>query len=180
MPAEPAWILLRADAARRRRCASPPSRGNLRTVLTVERFDDEEQAIATPTRPIRPRRLRLDVKRRSRAPSGEKIKTGMVWVNVFFCAIARSRLEVEDERARQAGWPLQHGVLDEPKLVCVAYARRIAMGKVSRHVFTTTSRLMIATRSAPRVHGRSVTLFTTRMTSSSASALAISTSTPSY
>ncbi len=92
-------------------------------VLTVERFDDEEQAIARANAT----RFGLaayvwtsDVDRALRV--AEKIKTGMVWVNSFFLR----DLRVPFGGAKMSGLGRQGGRFSmefwtEPKLVCVAY-----------------------------------------------------------
>jgi acyl-CoA reductase-like NAD-dependent aldehyde dehydrogenase len=92
-------------------------------VLTVERFDDEEQAIASANAT----RFGLaayvwtsNVDRALRVP--EKIKTGMVWVNSFFLR----DLRVPFGGAKMSGLGRQGGRFSvefwtEPKLVCVAY-----------------------------------------------------------
>jgi acyl-CoA reductase-like NAD-dependent aldehyde dehydrogenase len=92
-------------------------------VLTVERFDDEEQAIASANST----RFGLaayvwtsNVDRALRV--AEKIKTGMVWVNSFFLR----DLRVPFGGAKMSGLGRQGGRFSmefwtEPKLVCVAY-----------------------------------------------------------
>ena len=92
-------------------------------VLTVERFDDEEQAIASANAT----RFGLaayvwtsNVDRALRI--AEKIKTGMVWVNSFFLR----DLRVPFGGAKMSGLGRQGGRFSmefwtEPKLVCVAY-----------------------------------------------------------
>ena len=92
-------------------------------VLTVERFDDEEQAIANANAT----RFGLaayvwtsNVDRALRV--AEKIKTGMVWVNSFFLR----DLRVPFGGAKMSGLGRQGGRFSmefwtEPKLVCVAY-----------------------------------------------------------
>ena len=92
-------------------------------VLTVERFDDEEQAIASANAT----RFGLaayvwtsNVDRALRV--AEKIKTGMVWVNSFFLR----DLRVPFGGAKMSGLGRQGGRFSmefwtEPKLVCVAY-----------------------------------------------------------
>jgi len=92
-------------------------------VLTVERFDDEEQAIALANAT----RFGLaayvwtsNVDRALRV--AEKIKTGMVWVNSFFLR----DLRVPFGGAKMSGLGRQGGRFSmefwtEPKLVCVAY-----------------------------------------------------------
>ena len=92
-------------------------------VLTVERFDDEEQAIASANAT----RFGLaayvwtsNVDRALRV--AEKIKTGMVWVNSFFLR----DLRVPFGGAKMSGFGRQGGRFSmefwtEPKLVCVAY-----------------------------------------------------------
>jgi aminomuconate-semialdehyde/2-hydroxymuconate-6-semialdehyde dehydrogenase len=92
-------------------------------VLTVERFDDEEQAIAIANAT----RFGLaayvwtsNVDRALRV--AEKIKTGMVWVNSFFLR----DLRVPFGGAKMSGLGRQGGRFSmefwtEPKLVCVAY-----------------------------------------------------------
>ena len=65
-------------------------------VLTVERFDDEEQALAgaNATRfGLAAYVWTANVDRALRV--AEKIKTGMVWVNSFFCAICASPSAVQ-------------------------------------------------------------------------------------
>jgi aminomuconate-semialdehyde/2-hydroxymuconate-6-semialdehyde dehydrogenase len=92
-------------------------------VLTVERFDDEEQAIASAN----DTRFGLaayvwtsNIDRALRV--AEKIKTGMVWVNSFFLR----DLRVPFGGAKMSGLGRQGGRFSmefwtEPKLVCVAY-----------------------------------------------------------
>jgi acyl-CoA reductase-like NAD-dependent aldehyde dehydrogenase len=92
-------------------------------VLTVERFDDEAQAIATANAT----RFGLaayvwtsNVDRALRV--AEKIKTGMVWVNSFFLR----DLRVPFGGAKMSGLGRQGGRFSmefwtEPKLVCVAF-----------------------------------------------------------
>jgi aminomuconate-semialdehyde/2-hydroxymuconate-6-semialdehyde dehydrogenase len=92
-------------------------------VLTVERFDDEDQAIAIANAT----RFGLaayvwtsNVDRALRV--ADKIKTGMVWVNSFFLR----DLRVPFGGAKMSGLGRQGGRFSmefwtEPKLVCVAY-----------------------------------------------------------
>ena len=92
-------------------------------VLTVERFDNEEQAIASANAT----RFGLaayvwtsNVDRALRV--AERIKTGMVWVNSFFLR----DLRVPFGGAKMSGLGRQGGRFSlefwtEPKLVCVAY-----------------------------------------------------------
>ncbi len=92
-------------------------------VLTVERFDDEEDAIASANAT----RFGLaayvwasNVDRALRV--AEKIKTGIVWVNSFFLR----DLRVPFGGAKMRGLGRQGGRFSmefwtEPKLVCVAY-----------------------------------------------------------
>jgi acyl-CoA reductase-like NAD-dependent aldehyde dehydrogenase len=92
-------------------------------VLTVERFDDEEQTIANANAT----RFGLaayvwtsNVDRALRV--ADKIKTGMVWVNSFFLR----DLRVPFGGAKMSGLGRQGGRFSmefwtEPKLVCVAY-----------------------------------------------------------
>jgi aminomuconate-semialdehyde/2-hydroxymuconate-6-semialdehyde dehydrogenase len=92
-------------------------------VLTVERFDDEEHAIASANAS----RFGLaayvwtsNVERALRV--ADRIKTGMVWVNSFFLR----DLRVPFGGAKMSGLGRQGGRFSlefwtEPKLVCVAY-----------------------------------------------------------
>ena len=92
-------------------------------VLTVERFDDEEQAIAgaNATRfGLAAYLWTSNVDRALRV--AEKIRTGMVWVNSFFLR----DLRVPFGGAKMSGLGRQGGRYSmefwtEPKLVCVAY-----------------------------------------------------------
>ena len=155
-----------------RRCSTVSSRR--RAPCLEEIFGPVLTSNASTTRN---RRSRAPTRRASASPptSGpsnvdralrvaEKIKTGMVWVNSFFLRDLRTRSEVRShERARPAGRPLQHGILDRAQAGVppirtrgVAYAaRRTTMGKVVATVFTThVPRLMITDPSrAPRLHG---------------------------
>ncbi|HYK65484.1 MAG TPA: aldehyde dehydrogenase family protein [Patescibacteria group bacterium] len=93
------------------------------SVLTVERFDDEEQAIASANAT----RFGLaayvwtsNVDRALRV--ADRIKTGMVWVNSFFLR----DLRVPFGGAKMSGLGRQGGRFGlefwtEPRLVCVAY-----------------------------------------------------------
>jgi aminomuconate-semialdehyde/2-hydroxymuconate-6-semialdehyde dehydrogenase len=92
-------------------------------VLTVERFDDEEQAIesANATRfGLAAYVWTSNVDRALRV--AERIKTGMVWVNSFFLR----DLRVPFGGAKMSGLGRQGGRFSmefwtEPRLVCVAY-----------------------------------------------------------
>lgn len=92
-------------------------------VLTVERFDDEEQALAgaNATRfGLAAYVWTSNVDRALRV--AEKIKTGMVWVNSFFLR----DLRVPFGGSKMSGLGRQGGRFSmefwtEPKLVCVAY-----------------------------------------------------------
>ena len=92
-------------------------------VLTVERFDDEEQALAgaNATRfGLAAYVWTANVDRALRV--AEKIKTGMVWVNSFFLR----DLRVPFGGSKMSGLGRQGGRFSmefwtEPKLVCVAY-----------------------------------------------------------
>jgi len=92
-------------------------------VLTVERFDDEQQAIASAN--ATPYGLAAyvwtsNVDRALRV--AEKIKAGMVWVNSFFLRDLRAPFG----GAKMSGLGRQGGRFSmefwtEPKLVCIAY-----------------------------------------------------------
>jgi aminomuconate-semialdehyde/2-hydroxymuconate-6-semialdehyde dehydrogenase len=92
-------------------------------VLTIERFDDEEEAIvsANATRfGLAAYVWTSNVDRALRV--AERIKTGMVWVNSFFLR----DLRVPFGGAKMSGLGRQGGRFSmefwtEPKLVCVAY-----------------------------------------------------------
>src|SRR6202790_2328230 len=104
-------------------------------VLTVERFDDEEQAIASANAT----RFGLaayvwtsNVDRALRV--AEKIKTGMVWVNSFFLR----DLRVPFGGAKMSGLGRQGGRFGmefwtEPKLVCVPYGEEANDGEGEPH-----------------------------------------------
>jgi acyl-CoA reductase-like NAD-dependent aldehyde dehydrogenase len=92
-------------------------------VLTVERFDDEDQAIAVANATrygLAAYVWTRDVNRALRV--AEKIKTGMVWVNSFFLRDLRTPFggAKMSGLGRQGGrWALEFWT--EPKLVCLAY-----------------------------------------------------------
>jgi acyl-CoA reductase-like NAD-dependent aldehyde dehydrogenase len=92
-------------------------------VLTVERFDDEEQAIASANATRFGLAAYVWTSRVDRALRvADRIKTGMVWVNSFFLR----DLRVPFGGAKMSGLGRQGGRFSlefwtEPKLVCVAY-----------------------------------------------------------
>jgi acyl-CoA reductase-like NAD-dependent aldehyde dehydrogenase len=93
-------------------------------VLTVERFDDEEQAIAMANATrygLAAYVWTRDVDRALR--TAERIKTGMVWVNSFFLRDLRTPFggSKRSGLGRQGGrYALEFWT--EPKLVCLAYS----------------------------------------------------------
>jgi len=92
-------------------------------VLTVERFDDEEQAIASANASRYGLAAYVWTSRTDRALRvAERIKTGMVWVNSFFLRDLRTPFG----GAKMSGLGRQGGRFSmefwtEPKLVCIAY-----------------------------------------------------------
>jgi acyl-CoA reductase-like NAD-dependent aldehyde dehydrogenase len=92
-------------------------------VLTMERFDDEAQAIASANASRYGLAAYVWTSRTDRALRvAERIKTGMVWVNSFFLRDLRTPFG----GAKMSGLGRQGGRFSmefwtEPKLVCVAY-----------------------------------------------------------
>src|SRR5216683_9963 len=92
-------------------------------VLTVERFDDEEQAIASANATRYGLAAYVWTSNTDRALRvAERLKTGMVWVNSFFLRDLRTPFG----GAKMSGLGRQGGRFSmefwtEPKLVCIAY-----------------------------------------------------------
>jgi acyl-CoA reductase-like NAD-dependent aldehyde dehydrogenase len=92
-------------------------------VLTVERFDDEEQAIASANATRYGLAAYVWTSKTDRALRvAERLKTGMVWVNSFFLRDLRTPFG----GAKMSGLGRQGGRFSmefwtEPKLVCIAY-----------------------------------------------------------
>lgn len=92
-------------------------------VLTVERFDDEEQAIASANATRYGLAAYVWTSKTDRALRvAERLKTGMVWVNSFFLRDLRTPFG----GAKMSGLGRQGGRYSmefwtEPKLVCIAY-----------------------------------------------------------
>jgi acyl-CoA reductase-like NAD-dependent aldehyde dehydrogenase len=93
-------------------------------VLTVERFDDEEHAIASANATRYGLAAYVWTSKTDRALRvAERLKTGMVWVNSFFLRDLRTPFG----GAKMSGLGRQGGRYSmefwtEPKLVCIAYA----------------------------------------------------------
>jgi acyl-CoA reductase-like NAD-dependent aldehyde dehydrogenase len=94
-------------------------------VLTVERFDDEDEAVTAANLTRHGLAAYVWTRDLSRALRvAEKIKTGMVWVNSFFLRDLRTPFggAKMSGLGRQGGrWALEFWT--EPKLVCLAYPR---------------------------------------------------------
>jgi aminomuconate-semialdehyde/2-hydroxymuconate-6-semialdehyde dehydrogenase len=92
-------------------------------VLTVERFDDEEQAIASANASRYGLAAYVWTSNTDRALRvAERLKTGMVWINSFFLRDLRTPFG----GAKMSGLGRQGGRFSlefwtEPKLVCIAY-----------------------------------------------------------
>ena len=99
-------------------------------VLTIERFDDEEGAIATANASRYGLASYLWTSKIDRALRvASRIKTGMVWVNSFFLRDLRTPFG----GAKQSGLGRQGGRFSlefwtEPKLVCLAYGDEVRDG----------------------------------------------------
>jgi acyl-CoA reductase-like NAD-dependent aldehyde dehydrogenase len=92
-------------------------------VLTIERFDDEEQAIASANATRYGLAAYVWTSKTDRALRvAERLKTGMVWVNSFFLRDLRTPFG----GAKMSGLGRQGGRFSmefwtEPKLICIAY-----------------------------------------------------------
>jgi acyl-CoA reductase-like NAD-dependent aldehyde dehydrogenase len=99
-------------------------------VLTVERFDDEEQAIASANASRYGLAAYVWTSRTDRALRvADALKTGMVWVNSFFLRDLRTPFG----GAKMSGLGRQGGRFSlefwtEPKLVCIAYGQEDSDG----------------------------------------------------
>jgi acyl-CoA reductase-like NAD-dependent aldehyde dehydrogenase len=94
-------------------------------VLTVERFDEEDEGAAMANQGSYGLAAYLWTSNLERALRlGERLRTGMVWVNSFFLRDLRTPFG----GARQSGLGRQGGRYSlefwtEPKLLCMAHAR---------------------------------------------------------
>jgi acyl-CoA reductase-like NAD-dependent aldehyde dehydrogenase len=93
-------------------------------VLTVERFDEEEQAIASANATLYGLAAYVWTSRTDRALRvAERLKTGMVWVNSFFLRDLRTPFGgVKMSGLGRQGGRFSMEFWTEPKLVCIAYA----------------------------------------------------------